>query len=91
MPLLAAPLLKGVARTPIGQRIAAPHAIGVLANDQGTFALAATTGQLPHVQTAADRLATMAFDRSARTDAREEILLVGAPRVGEPYARRLGM
>lgn len=91
LPLLATPLLKGVARTPIGQRISAPHAVGVLSNELGTFALAATTGQLPHVQSAAERLATTTLDAGLRTDAREEILVVGAPRGGEPYARRLGM
>jgi hypothetical protein len=91
LPLLAAPLIKGLPRTPVGQRIGAPHAVGVLTNEIGTFALAATTGQLPHVLSAAERIASTPFDTNTRSDAREEILIVGAPRGAEPYARRLAL
>jgi hypothetical protein len=89
LPLVGTPLVKGVPKPTVGARIGAPHAVGMLATEPALFGLAATTGQIAHLSTAADRLSKTSFAESAATDSREEILVVGAPRSGEPYSKRL--
>lgn len=90
LPLQARPLVKGLARPPVAQRIPAPHAIGVLGSDAGSFAFAATTGQQADVLRAAERFAPASLAQAAG-GAREDLLLVGAPRGGEAFSRRSGL
>lgn len=89
LPLVGTPLLKGVPKPAVGTRIGAPHAVGMLATETTAFGLSATTGQLAHLTSGAERLAQTSFAESRATDSREEILVVGAPRTGEPFSKRL--